>query len=116
MCTENKSKILEHFADMCRVCHLSVACSGVFEATTQAVNSVDDQLPGEVVLHRSAHRRREGVCAALSHVCHDEMKLSLTWYCVWRGPRSSSEGKGGCTPPPPPLAGHQGTHWTTRLE
>lgn len=35
--------------------HLPVTGSGVFETAAQAVNSVSDELPGEVVLHSSAH-------------------------------------------------------------
>lgn len=34
--------------------NLFVSRSGIFKAAAQAVNSVNDELPGEVVLHSSA--------------------------------------------------------------
>lgn len=46
--------------------HLSIVCSGIFEAATQAADSLHDELPGKVVLHGSGGEKHGHISPIMS--------------------------------------------------
>lgn len=98
---------------------LSVAGPGVFEAAAQAINSVCDELPCEVVLHSPATGTKDLSVVDLMQcfliISPSRFFCGLTGCCIWRGRRSSFPGRESCTPQPLHPTGYQWKQSTGRL-